>query len=206
MLILASHSPRRQEILRLADIDFKLQAAEVDEHSITLDWESSGSKDPALLVESLALAKAESIARQQPKALVLGADTLVVKGQGDTIQVLGKPQDKAEAYAMLESLSGHRHCVYTGVALVGPEFESALVFHDVAEVEFYPFDTFQRDAIRRYVESGKAMDKAGAYGIQDAGAAMIKGIQGDFFTVMGLPLSKVLRALDKAAYPLGPVI
>lgn len=204
MLILASSSPRRQEILRLCHIDFKVQAAQVDEHHITHDWEVSGSKDPALLVENLAQAKAEAIAKQYPKALVLGADTVVVNGQNESLQVLGKPQDKAEAYAMLESLSGHKHRVYTGVALLGPDLEQGLVFYDMAEVEFYPLDDFQREAISRYVESGQPMDKAGAYGIQDAGASLIKGIKGDFFTVMGLPLSKVLRALDQAGYPFSP--
>ncbi|MDO5016215.1 MAG: Maf family protein [Eubacteriales bacterium] len=204
MLILASSSPRRQEILRLCHIDFKVQAAQVDEHHITRDWEASGSKDPALLVKSLAKAKAGAIAKQYPKALVLGADTVVVNGRGEGLQVLGKPQEKAEAYAMLESLSGHKHRVYTGVALLGPASEQGLIFHDMAEVEFYPLDDFQKEAISRYVESGQAMDKAGAYGIQDEAAALIKGIQGDFFTVMGLPLSKVMRALDKAGYPFNP--
>lgn len=199
-LILASNSPRRRDILKLAQLDFKVRPASVDEEKIRQDWAIERHQDPGSLVEQLALAKAEAVFDQEPRSLVLGADTLVVLTQEGKFRLLGKPHSKAEAYEMLRALAGKTHQVYTGVALRGPGIKQ--VFYAVSEVEFFPLDAFQEELMSHYVESGKAQDKAGAYGIQDEASGLVKGIKGDFFTVMGLPLSLVLRSLYELGYNL----
>lgn len=192
MLILASSSPRRQLILEQMQVSFRVEVAQVDEHAIWshLEEERAGRPlEPGLLVESLAQAKAREVASRHPQELILAADTIVV-WEGE---ILGKPANATEAVAMLQQLSGHSHEVYTGVALLSSKRQ--LVFHDIAQVKFNPLDDYQKAAIAAYVASGEALDKAGAYGIQDAGATLVAGIEGDFYTVMGLPLAKTRKIL-----------
>lgn len=185
-LILASSSPRRQELLRQIGIPFVVEVPEVDEHAVH-------AESPAELVERLALRKARAVAARHPDALVLGADTIVVVDG----EVLGKPADRAEAEAMLGRLSGRPHQVLTGVAVVrGPEEQVA---HEETVVRFAPLT---REQIRWYVETGEPMDKAGAYGIQGRAAALIASISGDYYNVVGLPLHRTVQMLAQFGYPI----
>ncbi|OTA41184.1 MAG: septum formation inhibitor Maf [Symbiobacterium thermophilum] len=185
-LILASSSPRRQELLRQLGIPFVVEAPEVDEHAV-----HAGS--PAELVERLALRKARAVAARHPGALVLGADTIVVVDG----EILGKPADRAEAEAMLRRLSGRAHQVLTGVALVRDGEE--LVAHEETVVRFAPLS---REQIQWYLDTGEPMDKAGAYGIQGRAAALIPSISGDYYNVVGLPLHRTVQMLTQFGYPI----
>jgi septum formation protein len=180
-IVLASGSPRRQELLRQVGLSFRVIPSGVDE-------QVSEPLAPGALVEHLALAKARDVAAREPGALVLGADTIVVVDG----RILGKPKDRADAIAMLQSLSGRSHQVMTGVALIGGGRE--LVGHEETTVSFVPLTQGQ---IERYVDSGEPMDKAGAYGIQGRASAMISGIEGDYFTVVGLPLCATCHMLSE---------
>lgn len=178
-VVLASASPRRQELLRQVGVTFRVVPSRVDE-------QVSVPMTPGELVRYLALAKARDVAQREQGALVLGSDTIVVVDE----QVLGKPRDRAEAIAMLQSLSGRSHQVMTGIALVQGDRE--LVDHEVTTVQFR---ALEQGEIERYVDTGEPMDKAGAYGIQGRAAAMISAIAGDYFTVVGLPLSRTVQML-----------
>lgn len=178
-LILASQSPRRKELLGRLDIPFDIIPAQGEEIMDT-------SLSPAQLVESLAQQKAQEIFATHPHALVLGADTLVALGD----KVLGKPKDEQEAFAMITALQGQTHRVYTGVCLLSQE--KNLVFSQEAKVTMCPLTPAQ---VQYYVDQGESLDKAGAYGIQGIGASFVQGIEGDFFNIMGLPLSAVAQAL-----------
>lgn len=179
-IILASASPRRQELLRQVGLSFRIIPSQVSE-------ETDEPMSPGALVEHLALIKAQAVASQEPEALVLGSDTVVVV-DGD---ILGKPRDRADAIVMLERLAGRAHQVMTGVAVVGPLGIS--VAHEVTTVRFMPLT---REQIERYVDSGEPMDKAGAYGIQGRASAMISSIEGDYFNVVGLPLCRTVQMLS----------
>lgn len=180
-IVLASASPRRQELLRQVGVSFVVEPSNVNE-------EVSEPMAPAQLVEHLALSKAREVAARRPGAIVLGADTIVVVDG----QVLGKPANRADAIAMLERLAGREHQVMTGVALVQNKREA--VSHEETVVRFGPLT---REQIERYVDSGEPMDKAGAYGIQGRAAAMIHAIAGDYFTVVGLPLYRTVQMLSQ---------
>jgi septum formation protein len=178
-VILASGSPRRRELLAFVIPKFDV---------IPSDIEETASGSPKQQVEKLALDKAEDIARQFPDALVIGADTLVaVDGH-----VLGKPQDAADAAAMLRLLSGRTHSVYTGVAVI-----SGGIARTAAEATRVTFCPMTEDEIREYIATGEPMDKAGAYGIQGYGGKYISGIEGCFFNVMGLPISRLYTILKE---------
>ncbi|MFZ5824263.1 MAG: Maf family protein [Bacillota bacterium] len=178
-IILASASPRRQELLRQVGLSFLVDPSHVNE-------EVSEPMDPRHLVEHLALIKAREVASRHPGALVLGADTIVVVDG----QVLGKPAGRAEAIAMLERLAAREHQVMTGVALIQGERQA--VSHEETTVRFGPLTRAQ---IERYVDSGEPMDKAGGYGIQGRAAALIQSIAGDYFNVVGLPLYRTVQML-----------
>lgn len=179
-IILASGSPRRQELLRQLDLAFEVVPSHYDERR-------HPPLSPEKLVEHLAFSKAQEVASLYPDALVLGADTVVVLDG----TVMGKPRDEADAVAMLTRLSGRAHQVMTGVAVVGSG--RSLVEHEVTEVRFRPLSEGQ---IRRYVATGEPMDKAGAYAIQGRAGAMIASISGDYFNVVGLPLSRTVEMLS----------
>jgi septum formation protein len=142
---------------------------------------------PGELVEHLAVSKARDVAVGHPDALVIGADTIVVVAG----EILGKPKDRADAVAMLQRLSGGAHEVMTGVAIIGAGREA--VFHEVTTVHFV---ALAQDQIERYVDSGEPMDKAGAYAIQGRAGAMISGIAGDYFNVVGLPICRTVQLLS----------
>ena len=179
MVILASQSPRRKELLGLLLEDFQVEVSQADE---SVDWSMGARK----AVEELALRKARAVACRHPGDTVIGSDTVVVLDG----QVLGKPADEADAARMLRALSGRRHQVCTGVGVISPAGERSLV--SVTQVEFYPLTD---EEIRWYVSTGEPMDKAGAYGIQGKGCRFIRGIEGDYFTVVGLPVAALARIL-----------
>ena len=187
-LILASASPRRQEILALAGVPFTVCPAEGE-------WAPPGLP-PAERVRALARSKAAQVATTHPDSLVLGSDTMVVLG--DT--ALGKPHSAEEAVEMLLSLAGRTHYVMTGVWLIRTDEIGNTVkedgFTDVAEVVFYPMT---REEAEAYVATGEPMDKAGSYGIQGLGMRFVERICGDFYTVMGLPGGRLLRFLSDFA-------
>jgi septum formation protein len=184
-LILASQSPRRRELLAAAGITFEVVAPEGE------DAPPPRARRCGPLAQRLAAQKAASVAARVP-GVVLGADTIVVCEGA----VLGKPATEAEARVMLRQLSGRRHSVYTGVALVqGPR---RLVGYERTEVRFRALGEADID---RYLATGEPMDKAGAYAIQGAGAALIATIRGCYTNVIGLPVPKVLAMLEEFGVP-----
>jgi septum formation protein len=174
-LVLASQSPRRKQLLEMLGIPVTVIPSRVPE--VRLPGEM-----PVPYAERLAQAKALSV----PGALVLGADTTVVAGG----RILEKPADEADALAMLTRLAGRSHEVVTSVALKGTQLR---VLTDRTRVTFRAATERQ---LRDYIATGEPMDKAGAYGIQGYGAALVERIEGDFFGVMGLPVRLVLRLLE----------
>ena len=178
-IILASQSPRRKELLEEVGLRFRVEPAQIEEH---LDE----SLPITQAIEQLAKEKAMPIARRHPQCIVIGADTLVaVDGL-----VLGKPADEADAARMLRMLSGRRHQVIGGVALLCGNEE--VLFHCVSEVRFFPL---REEEIAAYIRSGEPMDKAGAYGIQGGAGAFVEGLDGSFENVMGFPVDDVERML-----------
>ena len=178
-LILASQSPRRRELLSLIEVPFNTVNPQVAE---TLNMEMALDKS----VEDLAYRKAVNVLEKYPQAIILAADTIVVLDG----EVLGKPQDAADAKRMLKALSNRSHKVITGVCILSNEVKK--IFSSTTTVEFYELSD---ELIDSYVFSNSPMDKAGAYGIQDKGALFVKGIRGDYYTVMGLPLARVYQSL-----------
>ncbi len=192
MLILASASPRRREILSLLTDDFEVMAADTDEREIEERLRSSGAAEVA---KGLAAAKARAVyemlgEERKRDSVVIGADTSVVC-EGE---ILGKPADKEDAVRMLTMLSGKVHSVITGVALISGGREA--VFEEESKVEFYPLDGKQKALIEGYVSTDEPYDKAGAYGIQGKGALLVRKIEGDYLNIVGLPLSRLKRELD----------
>lgn len=187
-LILASNSPRRAEILRNAGFAFEVRPAHIDE---TRKSRESGRAYVLRLAKEKASAVAERVKRSHG-AVVLGADTIVL-AQG---RILGKPQDVREARRMLRSLSGKTHEVLTGVCLVSISHRKALSHVESTRVHFVKLSNRQIDD---YIATGEPFDKAGGYGIQGLGGRFIDRIEGCYFNVMGLPISRVwsmLRRLD----------
>jgi len=185
-MVLASGSPRRRELVKMIGLQFELAVPGVRENSVPC-------ARPSNFVVNLALAKALSLARRFPDAVILGADTVVVLDG----RILGKPRNLSDARGMLRKLAGRTHTVYTGLALVDipthiseTGYEKSLVtMKKVSDVE-----------INDYVATGEPMDKAGSYGIQGFGAVFIKHINGCFFNVMGLPVARLydmLRELSR---------
>lgn len=179
-LVLASKSPRRSEILKNAGIDFTVRVADADE---TIP---DGTK-PCDAVVFLAARKAMAVPREKDE-VVLGADTIVVLDD----MILGKPKDKEDAFNMIKNLSGRVHSVFTGVCAIGDGI--SLTFAEETRVEFYPLSD---DEINEYISTDEPYDKAGAYGIQGLASKFIRGIEGDYFNVVGLPVSSVYKKIIK---------
>jgi septum formation protein len=178
---LASASPRRRELLTLIGIAHRVRPADVDE---TIH----PSEAPAVYAERLAREKAEAVAANDDAEITIGADTIVVIDD----LVLGKPRDRTEAAAMLRTLSGRTHTVYTAVAVRRGAHMVSAVEH--VAVTFRPLTDA---AIASYIETGEPMDKAGAYGIQGFGATVVHRIDGDYFAVMGLALGTLVALLEQ---------
>jgi nucleoside triphosphate pyrophosphatase len=190
-VILASQSPRRRELLDLIGIAHEVRPADIDETLLP-------GEQPSAYAERLAREKAAAIAQQEPDAIVIGSDTIVVV-DGD---VLGKPLDDAEAKRMLRRLADRSHVVMTAVAVAWRgETRSAV---EQVGVDFHPLTDVEIDA---YVATREPMDKAGAYGIQGYGAAIVARVDGDYFAVMGLPVQRVVRMLRELGvrYTFGPL-
>ena len=177
--ILASASPRRKEILEKAGYSFEIIVSDADEN-ITEDL------SPKKTVEVLAERKALSVWESNRDSVVFGCDTVVaIDGR-----ILGKPTDDEDAFNMLKMLSGRTHTVSTGVCICSED--KTEVFSNTTKVEFYPLSD---ETIRSYIASGEGKDKAGSYGIQGYGCVLVKEINGDYFSVMGLPVSQSSRVL-----------
>lgn len=180
-IILASASPRRRELLQLAGVSFAVDVADADE-----SLEEGISPDNA--VKKLAEIKAEAVFEKHPDSIIIGADTVVaIDGK-----ILGKPKNYDEASEMLNALSGKKHFVFTGVCIMSKE--KTAVFCQKTAVEFY---TLSQSEIDEYISSGDCFDKAGGYGIQTNGCILVKGIEGDYFNVVGLPVAETVRALKE---------
>ncbi|KPJ54319.1 hypothetical protein AMJ39_00835 [candidate division TA06 bacterium DG_24] len=180
-IVLASSSPRRQWILRQIGIPFIVMPSRVDE-------EVGLQEKPLELVRSVAVEKARDVARRLVEGIVVGADTVVVCGEG----VLGKPRDQEDAAAMLASLSGRAHQVHTGLAVFDVASGRELVEVETTVVHFR---RITRSEIDRYVLTGEPLDKAGAYGIQGMGALFVDRIEGCFYNVVGLPVARLYAML-----------
>ena len=183
MLVLASASPRRRELLRWLVAEYELETAQVDESPLPAEPAPS-------LVARLARAKADAVRARRPGAWILAADT-IVELDGD---ILGKPADARDAVAMLGRLSGREHRVFTGFTLLAPggEHRSGTV---ESRVLFRPLDALR---IEGYVATGEPLDKAGAYAIQGRGAGLVARVDGSFTNVIGLPLAEVGAVLGEA--------
>lgn len=181
-VILASGSPRRSELMGVAGIPFIVRKPQVEEPQIRQ------GEQPSAYAERLARLKAMDVAEHEQGSVVIGADT-VVHQNGN---VYGKPADREEAKAFLESLCGSVHSVSTGVCVTDGEQERT--FSVTTDVEFRNVPEW---VIDRYVDSGDPMDKAGAYGIQSGGALFVKEIRGDYHAVVGLPVADVFEVLGE---------
>ena len=179
--ILASVSPRRHELLKFLIKDFKIIASEIEE---IID-ESITNEE---VVMDLARQKAQDISNKNKDTYVLGFDTLVILDG----KPLGKPKDKAQAYEMLKALSGRTHRVLTGCAIVMNDYIDT--FYEFADVTF---TTLTDEEIHEYIGTEEPMDKAGAYGIQGFGAKYVEKVNGDFYTVMGMPIHKLYKRLQE---------
>lgn len=179
MLILASSSPRRQEILKKYGYKFTVSPADCEE-------KTENGLSPEQVAESLAVQKAQWVSEKYPNDTVVGADTIVVNGS----EILGKPKDKAHCKEMLSALSGVTHEVITGVAVICRGETD--VFHSKTSVSFY---NLTEEEIDDYIATGEPADKAGGYGIQGLGALLVKEIKGDYLNVVGLPMAELNRRL-----------
>ena len=183
-LILASASPRRKELLGKIGLEFNIIPAKGEEVvTKNLPWE---------VVEELSFQKAKEIAdMQMEECIVIGSDTIVAKGE----KIMGKPKDEADAYQMLSEIAGDVHQVYTGVTLIRTGKEPKVItFAEKTDVHLYPMSEKE---IYSYIATKDPMDKAGAYGIQGDFAIHVKGIEGDYYNVVGLPIGKVYQELKQ---------
>jgi septum formation protein len=184
-IVLASQSPRRELLLKMLGLRFDIIPAQVDE-----TYRRGERAKPH--TERLAREKALVVAAQRPDALVIGSDTVVVLDR----RVLGKPRDPEHAVEMLMNLQGRLHRVETAVAISTPD---GLLLSGVESVRVR-FRTFDRTLAEEYVQTGEPLDKAGAYGIQGFGAAIVERIEGDYFAVMGLPIGLMLSLIRAAGW------
>jgi septum formation protein len=187
LLILASSSPRRQELIRSLGLPYEIISSNADE---SVDDKLT----PAEIVEVLSLRKAQTVCEvirsSDKQGIVIGSDTIVVfEGQ-----ILGKPKDGKDSFRMLSALQGNTHQVFSGVACVDSQTGAFQVSHRVTNVTM---KSLTDEQIRRYIATGEPQDKAGSYAIQGLGATIVEGIEGDYFNVVGLPLS-LLSDLLKA--------
>ena len=180
-IILASKSPRRREILENTKVRFSIKESQIDE-TIKLN------ESPKDTVKRLAYEKALDVAKNNEDALVIGADTVVVIDD----KILGKPKDETEAYNMIKLLSGKTHYVITGFALINLSLIKKIVDCQISQVTF---KELSEATIKDYIQTKESLDIAGAYGIQGYGGLLVKNIQGDYFNIVGLPISKISDCL-----------
>lgn len=191
LIILASQSPRRKQLLEWAEVPFEIMVQSTDE---SYPDSLPVNEIPVFIARQKALAIQQEIRQHRPaknKCPILAADTVVVLGD----RIIGKPVDRRDAIQIISSLSGQCHKVITGVVILHDNTESS--FYDITEVEFH---TLTEEQIVYYVDKYKPFDKAGAYAIQEwIGVVGIKKVTGDFYNVMGLPVSRVVQCLEKIA-------
>ena len=180
-LILASSSPRRKDLLSSAGFQFEVVSPDVDETPIK-------GEEPEAHAIRIARLKADAVRAKHPDALVIAADTNVVRKK----RILGKPVDSGDAIETLKFLSGKVHEVLTGVAIIGPDTGCQWAVH--TQVQFRELGSAEIEA---YVATGEPMDKAGSYGIQGKGAHLVRGIEGSYTNVVGLPLAEVVETLQR---------
>ena len=176
-IILASASPRRKEILENVNLKFTVQSSHIEE--VVLE-----NEPPKDLVMRLAFEKCMDVAKKNPNALVIGADTIVALDNN----ILGKPKDEHHAYEMIKSLSNKKHEVITGISLINLSLNKKVTDYVVSEVTF---KDLSEETITDYIKTKESLDKAGAYGIQGYGALLVDSIKGDYFNIVGLPISKI---------------
>ena len=186
-IILASASPRRKELMTMAGLAFDVIVSDCEEN-ITYE----GPED---MVKKLSFLKARDVADKICKTeiaphLVIGADTIVFFQN----KILGKPKNEEDAFRMLQAMSGNIHTVYTGVTIIDTVSDRTNTFYEETKVEFYDVSD---EEIRNYISTGDPLDKAGSYGVQGRGCFLVKRIEGDYFTVVGLPIAHLLKELAK---------
>ncbi len=190
-LVLASASPRRSELLHSAGLEFTVIPAENAEPEplpgeAAMEYAIRSARAKALAVATLA----------PPEADILAADTVVVLGEGEAEEILGKPRDEADALDMLRRLAGRWHRVITGCCLLGPaSAEGARPEENFAVTSGVLMAQWGEEALRAYAATGEPMDKAGAYAIQGQGAVLVREVRGSYTNVVGLPLAEVVEAL-----------
>ena len=182
-IILASSSPRRKEILENTNTKFDIMKSEIDETILENEL-------PSQVVMRLAFEKAIDIASKHKDSLVIGADTVVVLDKS----ILGKPKDKEDAFDMIKKLSGKTHQVITGISLINLNANKKIIDYVVSSVKFKDLST---EDIKDYIKTNESLDKAGAYGIQGYGALLVDEIQGDYFNIVGLPISRLSDLLKQ---------
>jgi len=187
-IILASSSPRRQELLQNLGLEFQIHPSGTDETV------NDGLK-PFEMVELLAERKANDVARLYSGGLVIGSDTIVVVDE----QVLGKPADQQQAFQMISSLKGRSHHVYSGLAIIDAATGECKRGHVKTRVHMRDISDQE---IKDYIMTGEPMDKAGAYAIQGLGSIFITGIEGDYFSVVGLPVQLLADYLEQFGIPI----
>ena len=182
-IVLASQSPRRIELLKriIPEFEVKVSNIQEDNNRVVVPWK---------LVEELSYQKAENIALQIPEGIIIGADSVVVLHN----KILGKPKDENDAYNMLNLLSDKVHQVYTGFTIIKKPQHIFISDHAVTHVKFRKLESWE---IKQYIESGQPLDKAGSYGIQDDAAVFVESINGCYYNVVGLPITKLFLALKK---------
>lgn len=180
-IILASKSPRRKQIMEMLNIPFEIIVADIDE-------KINHNNDLVKEIENISFLKALKVFNDHKDAIVIGADTIVIVNN----EVLGKPKDEEDAKRMLKLLENNKHHVITGVTILSNN--QSETFSNISEVYFNSIDDKE---IEEYIKTGEPMDKAGAYAIQGLGAKFIKKIDGDFYSIMGLPLSDINIRLKK---------
>ena len=182
-IILASASPRRKEILKNANVKFKVMSSSIEE--LTLENES-----PCQMVMRLAFEKGMDIASSQKSDLIISADTIVVLDDN----ILGKPKDDIHARKMIINLSGRNHQVITGISLINLDNNKKIIDYVISNVKF---KNLSEQDVNDYITTKEFLDKAGAYGIQGYGALLVDEIQGDYFNIVGLPISRLSDLLKK---------
>lgn len=182
-IVLASGSPRRKELFAQLGIAPIVWSSDIPERSST-------TENPASVAMSLALQKALEASGLFNNSLIIAADTIVVLERS----IMGKPKDHEEAYNMLKALSGRSHEVITGIAIIDSTKGSKVIDYEKTIVTFR---NLEDDRIKSYIASGEVLDKAGAYGIQGKGALLVEKIEGCYFNVVGLPLTKLESCLEK---------
>lgn len=190
-IILASASPRRRELMAMAGYEFEIKVSHKEEKYV--------STEPSEIVKELALLKAEDIAEQEimllngEELVVIGADTVVAHAG----KILGKPKSKEEAFHMIKGFQGDKHQVYTGIAVLKYDEEgNKTIVNEAVKTEVY-VNPMTDEEIWKYIENDNVMDKAGSYGIQSGFAIHIEKIEGDYFNVVGLPISYIYEVLKK---------